>query len=555
MTPRVFTVGLLALLLVACGGDGTVASNSSNEANGSSAALSKPGAPADSNDMEATTSTADVSQTLFAERQSASKLDLSAPLVSLSLTGKSAALSSSAANKPQMALQTISTEPSGFYSFGAVNVGGANATETPNPSGAASTTHYVLTAQREFAFHPIDLPRMYGPYANNTLWAGFGGPCETQNDGDARVIYDSLNDRWVFMQAAQPLGGAGYQCFAVSTTTDPAGTYYRYAFPNPSATTANPRLANWGDAYYATYNTLNGTTPTGTRVCAFDKNAMVQGLPATQQCVQLSSTYQHLLPADMESGSLAPPIGSSHYLMSMGGDTRTLRSWKFAVDWANPTNTSLTGPTNLSTARYQVACGGAACIPQTGTSQLLNPQANMLSGRLVYRNYGNLAGAPAYEQMALSHPERQGASTTGFTGIRWYLLRNMSSTAIIDQSGTYAPDNQYRWLSNVALGRLGTLYLSYEISSSTSSPRVGYSAFNAGVWSAESAGYPYFTTGSKISGPAWGTTTSINLRNSPYYNDICETPYQLSAYLPANGVNNWQLRIAALIDVGRCSPA
>jgi hypothetical protein len=36
---------------------------------------------------------------------------------------------------------------------------------------------------------------LFGPAANNTLWSGFGGNCQTHNDGDPVVLYDQLADR------------------------------------------------------------------------------------------------------------------------------------------------------------------------------------------------------------------------------------------------------------------------------------------------------------------------------------------------------------------------
>ena len=45
---------------------------------------------------------------------------------------------------------------------------------------------------------------LYGPAPANTLWTGFGGPCETRNDGDPIVRYDHLADRWVMSQLAIP---------------------------------------------------------------------------------------------------------------------------------------------------------------------------------------------------------------------------------------------------------------------------------------------------------------------------------------------------------------
>src|SRR5215831_1799819 len=37
---------------------------------------------------------------------------------------------------------------------------------------------------------------LYGPVVTNAVFQGFGGPCETQNNGDAVVRYDQLANRW-----------------------------------------------------------------------------------------------------------------------------------------------------------------------------------------------------------------------------------------------------------------------------------------------------------------------------------------------------------------------
>jgi hypothetical protein len=54
---------------------------------------------------------------------------------------------------------------------------------------------------------------IHGPFAGNTFWQGFGGPCELNNDGDPVVLYDDLAGRWFFSQFSV---GEGIQCVAVS---------------------------------------------------------------------------------------------------------------------------------------------------------------------------------------------------------------------------------------------------------------------------------------------------------------------------------------------------
>src|SRR5215813_9458903 len=40
---------------------------------------------------------------------------------------------------------------------------------------------------------------LYGPVPTNTVFKGFGGACETTNNGDAVVRYDQLADRWLIV--------------------------------------------------------------------------------------------------------------------------------------------------------------------------------------------------------------------------------------------------------------------------------------------------------------------------------------------------------------------
>jgi hypothetical protein len=40
---------------------------------------------------------------------------------------------------------------------------------------------------------------VYGPVPTNTVFQGFGGMCESHNNGDAVVRYDQLADRWLIV--------------------------------------------------------------------------------------------------------------------------------------------------------------------------------------------------------------------------------------------------------------------------------------------------------------------------------------------------------------------
>ena len=125
----------------------------------------------------------------------------------------------------------------------------------PDPNGAAGPNHFVQIVNQSFSVFNKAGTALYGPAQTNTLWSGFGGGCQTNDDGDATVAYDRLADRWIISQFS--VTTTPYlQCVAVSTSADPTGSYYRYAFQY-SNFPDYPKLGIWSDAYYTTFNMFN----------------------------------------------------------------------------------------------------------------------------------------------------------------------------------------------------------------------------------------------------------------------------------------------------------
>src|SRR5256885_9805573 len=215
----------------------------------------------------------------------------------------------------------------------------------PDTNGAVGATQYVQWVNESFAvFDKATESLITGPIAGNSLWAGFGGGCEQNNDGDPIVKYDQIANRWIFTQLS--VSTTPYtQCIAVSTTSDATGSFNRYAFSYGNNFNDYPKLAVWPDAYYISFNMfLNGQSFEGSQVCAYDRAAMIAGGAATQQCFQLSSAFGGLLPSDLDAATL-PPAGSPDYALNFGNNTLNL--WAFHVDWANPANSTFTGPTSI----------------------------------------------------------------------------------------------------------------------------------------------------------------------------------------------------------------
>jgi hypothetical protein len=367
---------------------------------------------------------------------------------------------------------------------------------------------------------------LQGPTAGNTLWTGFGGGCETNNDGDPIVQYDQAAGRWIFTQFS--VSTTPYlQCVAVSTTSDATSAYNRYAFSYGNTQFIDyPKLGVWPDAYYITYNIFNnGTTFAGPKTCAWDRTAMLAGASATQVCFQLGTSVNSLLPADLD-GATNPPAGAPNYQLSLGSNA--LNFFKFHVDFATPANSTLTGPTSLAVPAFSKACNGGTCVPQSGTKQKLDSLGDRLMHRLAYRV--QTGGA---ETLLVNHSVVAGTST----GIRWYELHVTTGSPSLYQAGTYAPDAKYRWMGSIAMDKNGNIGLGYSESSSTSNPSIAVTGRAVtdplNVLQAESV--VKFGTGSQLRNLSrWGDYSAIQIDPT----DDC-TFYYTTEYLKSSGTFNW----------------
>ncbi|HEV2707145.1 MAG TPA: hypothetical protein VGV59_14585, partial [Pyrinomonadaceae bacterium] len=210
----------------------------------------------------------------------------------------------------------------------------------PDTTGDLGPNHYVQWVNLRYSIYTLtrDVSNQITgfnlvpgfPKQGNVVWQGFGGPCETMNDGDPLVQYDQFADRWVLTQfavSAQPYT----QCVAVSTGPDPTGTYYRYSYSFGRDFNDFPKMSVWPDGYYITYNMFkSGRSFAGTHVCAWERDKMLVGASARQICVRTTGGHS-LLPADLE-GSTLPPAGSANPMLSIS--STALSAWRYKVNWA-----------------------------------------------------------------------------------------------------------------------------------------------------------------------------------------------------------------------------
>ena len=347
---------------------------------------------------------------------------------------------------------------------------------------------------------------LYGPVETRNVFRGFGGPCESMNNGDAVVRYDQLANRWLIVmptfrkgisrnidtatkqRVPQTQPGAAVQlfqtpltqeippvngqrppaptppadgkfcmCYAISTSPDPMGSYYRYEFER-DLFPDYPRPTVWPDGYYTTTST--GDDVIERHAYVVDRNKMLKGLDAKEQSFIIKDV-NFIINADLD-GQQLPPVGAPSIMMATGGaqlknvlEDDGIYMWNYHVDWNNFSNTKIEGPIKIPVAPYHYLGGGqlTKAVPQPGTDQHLDAQGDKLMARLVYRKIGNRESVVGVHSVS---------TAAGGGGVRWYeFLVNKDRTVKLYQQGTYAPDSNFRWMASAAIDKKGNIGIGY----------------------------------------------------------------------------------------------
>ena len=346
----------------------------------------------------------------------------------------------------------------------------------PDTDGDVGPNHYFHMANTIFEIYDKQGNSLMGPSDNSTIWDDFIGDWTGTNDGDPIVLYDEQADRWLVSQFAvdtDVTGGSYWVLVAISTTSDPTGSYYRYAFEYDEYPDY-PKFGVWRDGYYLMVQHGNGTATAS----VLNRSQMLAGTSPAQR-VSYSipnlpgSGFTSVLPADND-GDWAP-AGTPNYFVYFSDDAwgddpvDRLKIWEFDVNWTWTFLSSLTLVQNLDTDAFSSAFGGhnEGIIPQPGTSRKLAVVEKALMYRLQYRNFGS------YESMVCCHTVDVNGSNRA--GIRWYELRKTTGDWYIYQQGTYAPgstDNY--WMASIAQNGSGDIALGYSVSSSSTYPSIRY---------------------------------------------------------------------------------
>jgi hypothetical protein len=440
----------------------------------------------------------------------------------------------------------------------------------PDPIGDVGPHNYVEMVNLVFAVYDRSGTMQLGPVPLGALWDGFAIPDCTDLSGDPVVLYDQLADRWILSQFTTsglvdptlPF----WNCVAISTTGDPTGSYYRYAFETGHLNffPDYPKYGIWTDTYVITTREFGPTVEYGIGVYGLEKNKMINGQAARavdffidgNDPDLLPLVGDGLLPADIDGkqkpmlDTAMPLVGTQDDGGGYGGTFDALNIWDFRVKWRSTPVATLSLAAQLPVASFDsiFPCAPTArdCLPQPGitnTAQYLDilSYRQRPTWRLAYRNF------KTYEALVTNQSVE---ALPGIAGVRWYEIRRSTAGAYsLFQQGTYAPnDGVHRWMGSIAQDKKGDMALGYSVVNATDVyPGIRYT----GRLSGDAAGQMTLGEGTVINGTGvqtttnsrWGDYTSMNIDPT----DDCTFWYVNEYYQTTDTtlLRNWQTRIAS----------
>ncbi|NOZ34431.1 MAG: T9SS type A sorting domain-containing protein [Chlorobi bacterium] len=415
----------------------------------------------------------------------------------------------------------------------------------PDTQGDVSPSYYMQCVNSHTAIYNLDGTTYQAAFPTSDFWTGFGIYDQT-NNGDAIILWDEDAQRWLVSQFAVPASdGKYYELVAVSTSADPAGTYYRYAFEYPNFPDY-PKLAVWPDGYYAGFNVFdqnNGNAYMGTYASVYERDKMLVG-DAGAQVVTFGpdANLWSVFPADADAFPTA--TGTPCYFMSdetsdyTGNDS--IYIYEFHTDWTTPSNSTFGLSQSVQVTPYDFFTSGTE-VPQSGVTDLLD----LLHYRIMYRPY--FRHFDAYNVLLMTRTVNDG----GIAAVRWYELRNWGYGWKLNQEGTYNPgDGLWRWMPSIAMNADGDISIGYSISSGTKFPSIGgvgrYSYDPLNVMTTNEN--EFFTGSASQSGVSrWGDYSMVSIDANDDYSFWFTTEYTTGSW-------DWRTRIIHYTMPEVCTP-
>lgn len=356
-----------------------------------------------------------------------------------------------------------------------------NGINPPDTVGEVGPNHYVqmVNSSSGSSFQVYD--RNGTVVQASTVLDTLGtGVCSTGR-GDPVVVYDQQADRWLLSEFAQRADQT--LCIYISQTPDPTGAYFAYQVATPNFPDY-PKYAVWNNAYFV--GTNEGDNPG----YALPRQQMLAGPSGAITPIRIAGTNvpnwqrNHTMPADLDGP--AAPAGSPGLFVRQIDDEITnpggppdaandfIEVWEFQPDFTTPGNSTYTLAATVSIADfdYNLCNWSRDCLPQPGTTALIDALPHYIMWRAQYRNFGT------HESLLVNFTVD--ADGTDHAGVRWVELRDSGGGWTTFQEGTVAPDADHRFMGAIAMNGNGDIALMYNVTGTGTSPSVRYTGRLAG---------------------------------------------------------------------------
>ena len=330
-----------------------------------------------------------------------------------------------------------------------------------DPSLAIGPNHVMVVFNTGFTIYDKSGNQLLGQTAPNPAIFPSGGCC------DLTVSYDNAADRWVLSFL-----GAGAQV-AVSDGPNPlTANWFVYTI---AGVQDYQKLSVWSDGYYITENTGSSN-----RLWALERDAMLVGDPNAQ-------ILGFNLPGLVTSGFFSPQAlnVTDSNLPAPGGATIVylqddawngvsvdhIKVWTADVDWANPSNSTVSNPTEIVTTPFISVFdnGSFSNLLQPGNGRRINIDA--LQATIM--NQAQFRKFATHNSAVFNFVIDADASGGELAAVRWYEFRQSGDNQpwSLYQEGTYtAPDGRHAWNASMAMDAQGNIGMGYTSMSGPSTP-------------------------------------------------------------------------------------
>jgi len=427
----------------------------------------------------------------------------------------------------------------------------------PDPAGAVGMSHYVQFLNSANGGTVGIYLKSTGVRASqffyHTLFssAPTGTACDATSHSDPQVAYDSANDRFILMDitTAPPF----QFCIAVSKTGDPVtGGFFLYTIPANQGDASLPdyeKMGIWPDGLF--WGSQGGGIIGGAEAWAADISKMEAGLPTSVLVASMGSipvqgveTVFRPAPSTYNVRSGTPPAGTPSYFMTMF-DGASLRVYKFHADFVTPSNSTFTGPTNVSSSWT---------ITGATTTSTADPLDTLREHTIQATIYTNIGGVESlWGQHTVGNPSVPSIAVPRF----WQIVVTGGAISTTPrQDVEWRPDNAIsRFMTGVGVDQNGDMLLEYDATSSSLNPGIRYAAqLSTAAPNTISLGESTLVNGgggfsANCPGTCtrWGDYSNVSLDPA----DGC-TLWFTSEYMQATGVN-WSTRIGAVTLPGCAS--